>query len=144
MVKLYGFWRSEFPSAWACLCVEILWAVSEFAALSRQCDCSSKWLPGSEVLLVAQKGGSRNWAFCLRKTPSLQSSPLLPATRTPRHPFAEHSLSCSKEKNTLWLIHWSHLMGNSTGGVIINNYLHNNSLSSTDLTKLGKHKLIQP
>lgn len=34
-------------------------------------------------------------------------------------------------------------MGNSAGGVIINN-LHNNSSSSTDLTKLGKHELIQP
>lgn len=35
-------------------------------------------------------------------------------------------------------------MGSRTGGVIINNYLHNNSLSSIDLTKLGKHELIQP
>jgi len=35
-------------------------------------------------------------------------------------------------------------MGSSTGGVIINNYLHNNGLSSIDLTKLGKDELIQP
>lgn len=35
-------------------------------------------------------------------------------------------------------------MGRSTGAVIINNYLHNNSLSSIDLAKMGKHELIQP
>lgn len=35
-------------------------------------------------------------------------------------------------------------MGSSIGGVIFNDYLHNNSLSSIDLAKLGKHELIQP
>lgn len=35
-------------------------------------------------------------------------------------------------------------MGSNTGTVIMNNYLHNNSLSSIDLAKLGKHELIQP